>query len=107
MSCSALDNVGTEILAENSVLPVSIKLAAIVPEGQAKGYLQLLVGAAGVTDAATPIGEVVFQLEHSDGANAQLSIGVSVSAEGEITAEVTQVSTSLMVGSVVIPAATA
>ena len=105
VSCSPLDNVGTEVLAVNSVLPVHLTLPASVPEGQTRGFLQLLAGAAAVTDAATPIGEVVFQLENAEGANAQLSLALNVSQEGEVTAEVTQIATGLIVGSITVPAA--
>ena len=93
-----------EVLPAESVLPVSVKLPASLPAGQAKGYLQLLAGAVEAADAATALGEVVFELAERGAGDEALTVTLSVSEEGEISIEVTQVSTQLVVASLTVPA---
>jgi hypothetical protein len=95
-----------EILPANSVLPVRLQLAASLPANQAKGYLQLYAAAAEACDAATHLGELVFELaERSNAAGDEhLTIVVAVSEEGEITVEVAQTATSLVVATLTVPA---
>ena len=107
LACTTSDPMGTEVLPVNCVLPVSVVLSASVPTGQSKGFLQLLAGATEAADAATLLGEVVFQLESCAAATepAALSIALAVTDEGAITVEVTNVATQIIVGSISIPAA--
>jgi heat shock protein 1/8 len=98
---SGAEGEGSEILATNTVLPATIEIPAVLPAGQQKGYIKLLAGAVEAADSATVLGEVVFEVEGDDSA---VVIAVSVSVEGEITVEVTQTATKVIVGSLTVAA---
>jgi L1 cell adhesion molecule like protein len=69
------------ILPVGTALPVKLDFVVGLPEGQSQGYLQLLEG-------ETKLGEVVF--DGVDAAVGEISVGVAISLEGDVSLEVTQ-----------------
>lgn len=98
---SAAGGDSVEVLPANSVLPVRVELAASLPVGQTKGFVQLLAGAVELADAATPLGELAFQVADEEA----LRLVLAVSAEGEISLEVVQGATQVIVANLTVPAA--
>jgi hypothetical protein len=93
-----------ELLPKQCILPTHLQVPGVLPAGQAKGYLQLLAGPESEADAATPLGEAVFELTERGEGDEAMRLEVLVSEQGEISLEVTQVSTGLVVASLTIPA---
>lgn len=90
------------MLPANCVLPARVVIPASLPAGVSKGYVQVLAGATEPSDAATLLGEVVFQLEAAGAGEEAVTIAVVVSEEGEITVEVTHTAPQVVAGSVTI-----
>lgn len=85
-SAAAGDSI--EVLPVHTVLPVRVELNATLPAGQTKGFVQLLAGAVELADAATPLGELVF--EQAAAAEGELRLVLAVSEAGEISLDVVQ-----------------
>lgn len=96
---------GVEVLPRDCVLPARLQLQATLPAGQTKGYARLLAGPESASDAATALGELVFELAERGEGEEALRLEVAVSEQGEISLEVTQISTGLVVGTLTVPAA--
>uniref|UniRef100_A0A7S3M9Z2 Heat shock protein 70 n=1 Tax=Spumella elongata TaxID=89044 RepID=A0A7S3M9Z2_9STRA len=100
-SAAGADSV--EVLPVNTVLPVRVELNAALPAGQTKGFVQLLATAVELADAATPLGDLVF--EHA--AEGELRLVLAVSELGEISLEVVQSADQTVLANLTVPAAEA
>lgn len=78
-----------------------VELAASLPAGQTKGFVQLLAGAVELADAATLLGELVFQVADEEA----LRLVLAVSTEGEISLEVVEGSTQVVLANLTVPPA--
>lgn len=91
------------MLPINTVLPVRLELNAALPAGQTKGFVQLLASAAELADAATPLGELVFE----SAAEGELRLVLAVSEAGEISLEVVHGADKTVLANLTVPAAEA
>ncbi len=93
----------------NTMLPVSVQIPATVSGDS--GFLRVLVGGAVPSvDTVTAVGEVVFSLDRSVVSEEPLDlsavvVSLSVSVSGEITVQVTQTASQIVIGSLTVPAA--
>jgi len=97
-SAAGADSV--EVLSVNTVLPVRVELNAALPAGQTKGFVQLLASAVELADAATHLGDLVF--EHA--AEGELRLVVAVSELGEISLEVVHGADQTVLANLTVPA---
>lgn len=103
LSCGGASE-SREVLPANCVLPVRVLVPASLPAGVSKGCVQILAGATEPSDAATLLGELVFQLEGAGASEEALTIALAVTEQGEILVEVTHCGPQLLAGSITIPA---
>ncbi len=89
-----------EVLPVNTVLPVRVELNAALPAGQTKGFVQLLASAVELADAATHLGDLVF--EHAG--EGELRLVVAVSELGEISLEVVHGADQAVLANLTVPA---
>lgn len=87
------------ILPANQVLPALVNLPANLPDSTNKGYFKVLVGSK--DSKITAIGEAVFEGDAAAGKD--FTITLAVSTEKEITIEITQIATKIIVSSLTIP----
>jgi heat shock protein 1/8 len=99
LSASTTGANASVILPLSQVLPALVIIPATLPESSSKGYMKVL--AASKDNKMTAIGEIVF--EGDAAAGKEFTINLAVSAEKEITIEITQTATKLIVSTLTIP----
>lgn len=110
LSANASGDGAQLVLPTMTVLPVQLRIPAALPirsgGGSAEGYFAVLVGGANAADAGLKVAEMsvtATEVVASADQTEAVEVVLSVSVAGEISVEVIQLTTKLILGSFVVP----